>query len=733
MIENSLTQRQLDVAHAPVDRRIFLEGAAGTGKTTAGVARIRYLLEQGVPAHRVLVLIPQRTLAQPYYEVLRDPAVPVGGVVDTATVGGLARRMIDLYWPLVAEEAGFASADERPTFLTLETAQYYMARVVRPLMDREGYFESITIDRNRLYSQILDNLNKAAVVGFPPTEIAERLKTAWMGELAKAQIYDQAQACALEFRRYCLEHNLLDFSLQMTVFAEHLWEVPLCRDYLTESYTHLIYDNVEEDTPVAHDIAYAWLGRTESALIIFDRGAGYRSFLGADPESARMLRDLCDETVRYDHSFVLSPPIAALGRALDRALRPVAMPAGEDEPAKERPIAGGVESDPLVPVAPRPQTEEAPAGGEGEGGVREVLRFEQHRFHPQMLDWVAGEIEALVHNLGVSPGEIVVLAPFLSDALRFSLTNRLAEADVPVRSHRPSRALRDEPATQTLLTLAAVAHPEWGVVPTRYDMAYALRHAIADLDLVRAQLLSEIVYRTQDNRPEFLPFDEIKPETQQRITFVFGGRYEALRTWFRAYAEQGPAPLDHFLARLFGELLSQAGFGFHREVDSAEVAAVLIESVRKFRWISQDLPEDKPMGQEYLEMVRQGVIAAQYLQPWQEESDEAVLLAPAYTFLLANRPVDYQVWLNIGGRGWWERLYQPITHPYVLSRRWSKDRLWTDADEFAIRQRTLQRLVLGLVRRCRRAIYLGLSELSEQGYEQEGPLLRAVQRVLREA
>ena len=41
--------------------------------------------------------------------------------------------------------------------------------------------------------------------------------------------------------------------------------------------------------------------------------------------------------------------------------------------------------------------------------------------------------------------------------------------------------------------------------------------------------------------------------------------------------------LDYFLSRLFGEVLSQAGFGFHRDFDAGAVAANLIESVQKFR------------------------------------------------------------------------------------------------------------------------------------------------------
>jgi hypothetical protein len=106
-------------------------------------------------------------------------------------------------------------------------------------------------------------------------------------------------------------------------------------------------------------------------------------------------------------------------------------------------------------------------------------------------------------------------------------------------------------------------------------------------------------------------------------------------------------------------------------------------------------------------------------------------MAPAYTFLMANRAVDVQFWLDVGSTAWWERLYQPLTHPYVLSRLWPEEKVWTDEDEFAARQVALGRLILGLVRRCRKRIYLGIAELGEQGYEQRGPLLQAVQRTLR--
>jgi hypothetical protein len=132
------------------------------------------------------------------------------------------------------------------------------------------------------------------------------------------------------------------------------------------------------------------------------------------------------------------------------------------------------------------------------------------------------------------------------------------------------------------------------------------------------------------------------------------------------------------------------------------------------------------MGREYIAMLQDGVIAAQYVEAWQTGLTEAVLLAPAHTFLMMNQPATVQFWLDAGSGGWWERLFQPLTQPYVLSRSWERDRPWTDADDQAANQQTLARLVTGLLRRCRSRVFLGLSDLGESGFEQRGPLLKAI-------
>lgn len=129
-------------------------------------------------------------------------------------------------------------------------------------------------------------------------------------------------------------------------------------------------------------------------------------------------------------------------------------------------------------------------------------------------------------------------------------------------------------------------------------------------------------------------------------------------------------------------------------------------------------------------MLQDGVIAAQYLEAWRSENKDAVLVAPAYTFLMMNRPATYQFWLDPGSDGWSQRVSQPLTHPYVLSRYWEPERLWLDADEAAMEVETLARLTGGLLARCRKKIFLALSDLGAAGFEQRGALLRALQKIL---
>jgi hypothetical protein len=88
---------QIALVERPLEGSVFLEGPAGCGKTTTGVERLLYLMAQGRRADSSCCSSPSaRWLA-----VLRRLRIRRAGRwgCGRLTVGGLAQRMLGLFWP----------------------------------------------------------------------------------------------------------------------------------------------------------------------------------------------------------------------------------------------------------------------------------------------------------------------------------------------------------------------------------------------------------------------------------------------------------------------------------------------------------------------------------------------------------------------------------------------------------------------------------------------------------
>ena len=303
--------------------KLFLSGPFGSGKTTLAIERMRWLLRQErVRGDDIVVIVPQRTLAEPFYTALHAADAPPGPPVRITTFASLAQQAVELYWPLVAQTAGFADPAREPTFLTLETSQYHMAQLVDEAIG-QGEFDAVRVERSRVISQVLDNLNKAALLGMDIDTAYQRLElSAPAGEQRTARLnaLRAARRISHAFRALCLSATLLDYSLQVVLFNEHILRNPWSRAHLFRSQRHLIFDNAEEDTPSAHRLVTQWLPLLDSALIVADDDAGYRTFLGADPAGVEELAAACAEHVRTTASYVMSEELESLTRRVERAV-----------------------------------------------------------------------------------------------------------------------------------------------------------------------------------------------------------------------------------------------------------------------------------------------------------------------------------------------------------------------------------------------------------------------------
>ncbi len=716
----ALTAEQEQVARFGDAGTLCVHGLPGTGKTTALQAYLARRLAAGERPDRFLVLLPQRAHVQRYeqalVEMLTACDAPVRGGVDLVTYPGFCQRQIALFWPLLAEEAGFASPDAEPVFLTIETTQYYMWRIVEPLIAEQGYFSDLRVRRGRLLSQLIDNLNKSALVGFSHQEIEPRLRAAWTGPADRLASYRQAQECAVLFREYCLAHSLLDFSLVCELFAQRLMPHPHFAASFAERYHTLVVDNLEENVPVAHDLVGWAMERCAATLLAVDEGAGYRVFLGADYDGARALARACQRTQRFTQAFGSDgAPLAFASRVCTAFDAPAAIP---------------------------------PEGGDGQDAV---IRYGGGQLWIGMIRWIVERVGELVEG-GVPPSEIAIVAPYVSEVMRFTLEDALAHAPRPLRLHalRPALPLREEPAVAAMLTLARLAHPTWRIVLqgqehllAREDVALALEHSLAGLDPIRAEHLAREAFDVRALRtgtgglvalthlPDGHPRAGQIGRMWERVGYRYQEAYEGLCDWLARYLQGPPEPLDVFFSRLFGDLLTRPGYALHANPLGARAYGRLVESAFKFgQAVGDDLGDGQEallaLGQDFASLLLGGIASAEYLSDAPAPEDDAVVLAPAYAYLTRDLRSAYQIWADLASPGWWTRPNQPLTHPYVLSRAWPAGHLWEETDEDRARRRALGGVLTGLAARCERGLLLASCQLGIGGEEQTGELERAI-------
>jgi hypothetical protein len=677
-------------------------GPPGAGKSTALVARLVALASEGRRPYELLVLVPQRAQAARYEQALALSRAPTRGGAEIATYYGLCRRLVALFWPLIAEQAGMDPRRE-PTFLTIETTQHYMWQVVDPLIRSEGYFSELAIRRDRLLSQLIDNLNKSALVGFDHTDIFARLRSAWVGEAGRLKTFWQAQDCATRFRALCRERNLLDLSLTTELFDRYLLSEPGFQRYLTARYRHLLADNLEENVPVAHRLVSWLLPRCDSAVLLIDEQGGHRVFLGADAAGADEIASQCRERIELSELAAGAKGARAFAAAVSRALR--------------------------VPAA-RPQ----------DGDPQEAVEvLPDAKYWVGMVRVAAARIAELVQG-GMPAHRIAVVAPYVSEVLRFSLQEALQSHGIDLFLLRPSTTLRDQHAVRGLLVLSVLAHPQWALRlqaeawrPSQADVALALEVALGELDPLRARLLARAAVppgaQTLQDLATAVGADMVG--LWEQVGFQVRERYQTLQQWLAAYAQGEPQSLEGFLTSLFGDVLSRAGFGLHDDADRVRACGRLVESAAKFTEAvgRSDATDRGELARSYVELILGGIASAEYLIDWPSEPPEdAAVLATAFAYVTRDLRSKVQVWLDLGAEGWWDRPNQPLTHPYVLSRQWTVGQPWREIEEDAARRQGLARLVHGLASRCDGRILLGSSELGVDGAEQSGPLQRAVLR-----
>lgn len=665
----------------------FLLGPAGTGKTTALQQRLVRLLATGEPAYTILVIVAEPEHGQNYLGAVHQSGLGPYADLKVTTYNQMAQEMVGLFWPLVARPSGFTYPYRPPTFLSYDLAQLLMWHVITPML-HEGAFADLRLRPQQIVSQLLDTLNRAALNGLSLETAVARQKESWAGEAERLIHLDDAAIAARAFRQSCRDNSLLDLSLAVRVFDTQLVHHELFKNYFRERYLHLLVDNVEEQTPAGQNFVRELMDVTQTTAVVYDGGGGYKRFLAADPDGARHFYHHSAYQFQFDESFVAAPALIDLSRIAENFLL----------------------------FADRPAADAAAA----------VLGVIHGRYRREMVQNLARYLPELMAERGLAPADIAIIAPYLDGALRYMLANALKEVGLPYRELRRRSSPRDEPRVRAWLTWLALAHPQWDIHPSLYDVAEALTLSIDGFDPARAQLIAERLYRP--DVPDLLPISELPERIATRVGFDLTGLVEELRLWLENVDSR--QPLDHCLHDLF-QLLSQTRFQPQPDVAGAAVCDWLVKAATRLRQAAEAMGLKSPaeIGAAFIEGIHNGLVTANPPDLGDPPDPEGVTISTIFGYLLAGEPVRVQVWLETAATGWWDIPNQPLSNAFVLAQSYDAARPWTVEEDYRIRNELLSRIIRGLTARCAEGVVLATSDLDRRGVRQDGPLWRALQPV----
>ena len=230
--------------------------------------------------------------------------------------------------------------------------------------------------------------------------------------------------------------------------------------------------------------------------------------------------------------------------------------------------------------------------------------------------------------------------------------------------------------------------------------------------------------------PELLPTDTLPEKLSVRIGDEFLARVEELRLWL---TDTDPnKPLDIFLHDLFAHLLSLPRFQPQPDLAGAAVCDWLVQTATRLRTAAQPmgLTTNQDIGATFIDGIYQGLVSANPPDLGEPPDPDGITISTIYGYLLAGRPAQVQVWLETAAGGWWDIPRQPLSNAFVLSQQRDPQAPWTMADDFAVRNQLLSRIIRGLTGRTSKGIIIANSDLDRRGARQDGPLWRALLPVL---
>jgi hypothetical protein len=621
--------------------------------------------------------------------------------VRVKTPLGFFEDEVRLYWPLAMEGLGYPA--QFPLRLRPETEQDCATRLWREDLEL-GKLQQMGVNEDRGVRRLLDLLQLGACSGVKVCEIAEVLESGLAADTQNGNAelnWAWAQNLLLKWRNWCLERGLLTYGLICDLYIHNLLPNPVYQQQLSDRYTAILADDVDEYPAIAKDVCDLLLDNGAFGVFTYNVDGAVRLGLNADPNYFKQLQKRC----RLEN-LAADAPDSLLESLGGQILEMVADPSAFSN----------------LPVA-----------------VSSLQTTSRGQLLRQTVQAIAKAIASGI----VQPEDIAIITPGLDAIARYTLIELLDKAGIPVDSASDRQPLFSYPAIRALLTLLALVYPGLGRLIDRDAVAEMLvvlsaklqnRTTISQIDSVRAGLIVDSCYVPDLELPKLLPVTAFP--RWDRLGYRTTSAYERILTWIETQRQQQQMHLlPSFVALLDRAIQEFLWNGSHLPYEQLAALRALMETAQHYWEVDKRLQQQEKTDApphvtiaRAIVLLQQGTITANpYPVSYLEPSRGAVTLATIFQYRSRQNFHKWQFWLDAGSPLWLSGGAATLFGaPLFLQDNLRLSAQVSLEDTQAADEERLQRIVRDLLARTGERIYLCHSDLATDGREQIGPLLSLV-------
>ncbi|WP_369811896.1 UvrD-helicase domain-containing protein [Clostridium sp. CM028] len=656
-----------------IHRCILVKGKSASGKTTMAVSKYKNMIEnENIKSSNILCLFMNK-----YQNITwtREMDFNMTSEIRKNSYYGFIRKELSLYWPYVVENCKELKISLlKPEFASFDATNYAMKALVEHFRTSKGYFIDITSTSSKIASDLISNINNAALSLVPFNKIGTRLYNSLeVKDFCAKETYNQLDEVIQYYISKLLGNGVVDYGLCFYLYNKYLLKD--ARYFNMNKIKYLIVDDIDQASPSELDLIFKLIDNVDKAYLFYNPSGGFCSYYGANTNYLRQKLNIDYDEIILDEHFCCNDEFIDFSRAIENRAH---------NNYEEEKISDNL-----------------PAYID----LTSQLRCE-------MVEKISFKIEELI-NHGVKPKDIAVICPFNDFVISHELQKKTKELGISVMETSKKYRFIDNEYLQPLIILAVLCNSFTSIKLTSEDYKNFFSFML-QLDIIRSSLLSDLVNSSGEMR-------DINKAIQDRVGIEVASNYNELKKWISDYKESNlecNIPLGEFFRKAFLEVLitiPKVKQHVGDYISIYENCESFVNTLDKLQF------KGKSSEERFIEFIRRDGKDFYSLNDIQEMllQENSIVFTSPYTYLTSNLSSVVQIWADINSNMWCSRNIKELSNYYVLRSNWNINDIYTQETENNNIYRILMSVVDGLLRKCRGKLYIYGSEYSLNGYEQQ--------------